>query len=215
MQRFTFCLTLFFGVALRAACAEEKPVILLTGFEPFGGRKQNVSWEGARRLDGAEWRGHRIVAKELPVEWGAPPELLSKWIEELQPVAVFSFGQGGGYALETRARNLRGKASDNRQQMPPHRETVEGGPESFAATIDAERLVAALAERNYRVKISGDAGNYLCEECLYSLEHLRSTKQLKMDVLFCHLPPLEEGKYSALDAETFMRAMLESWKQHR
>jgi pyroglutamyl-peptidase len=216
MQRFLFTAVMLLSSAtlVPASAAAEPPVILVTGFEPFGGAKQNPSWEGAQRLDGVEWQGYRIVARQLPVVWGAPQEHLSKWIDELKPVAIFSFGQGGGYALETRARNQRGKkARDNLKHLPPQREIIEGGPDAYEATIDAKRLVDALAEKEYRVAISRDAGQYLCEECLYTLEHLRATKDLKANVLFCHIPPLKEDRYTAEDAERFMRAMLESWRE--
>ena len=38
------------------ATAQTRPVILLTGFEPFGaGKPPNPSWEGIKSLDGQEW----------------------------------------------------------------------------------------------------------------------------------------------------------------
>src|ERR1051325_1201190 len=47
-----------------------RPVILLTGFEPFGkDRPANPSWEGIKELDGQTWNGYRLVCKQLPVIW--------------------------------------------------------------------------------------------------------------------------------------------------
>jgi pyroglutamyl-peptidase len=192
--------------------ASDLPVILLTGFEPFGpGRPANPSWEGVKRLDGKQWKGHRLVAKQLPVEWGAPLEHLTPWLDELKPVAVFSFGQGGGYALETLADNQRGGGRDNRGERAANKVIVADGPEKIEATIDAAALAKVLARRGHHVGISREAGNYLCEECLYSLEHLKAQKKLdKVTVLFCHIPPLSD-RYSAADAEQFMQDMLEAW----
>ncbi|MDE2490941.1 MAG: pyroglutamyl-peptidase I, partial [Elusimicrobia bacterium] len=42
-------------------------VILITGFEPFGGERVNPSWEAARRLDGRRIAGRRVAARRLPV----------------------------------------------------------------------------------------------------------------------------------------------------
>ena len=42
-------------------------VILLTGFQPFGGERTNPSWEVASWLDGKEIGGATIHALELPV----------------------------------------------------------------------------------------------------------------------------------------------------
>src|SRR5688572_15898520 len=92
----------------------ELPVILLAGFEPFGPQKPpNPSWEGVKQLDGREWRGHKLVARQIKVVWGAPLKQLQQLIAEHRPAAIFAFGQGAGYALETRARNARGPIPDN------------------------------------------------------------------------------------------------------
>src|SRR5260370_32212287 len=41
--------------------AAKPPVILLTGFEPFGKKKPpNPSWEGIKKLDGPQWKGYRL-----------------------------------------------------------------------------------------------------------------------------------------------------------
>ena len=36
------------------------PVVLLTGFDPFGGDAVNPSWEAVSRLHGETLHGHRI-----------------------------------------------------------------------------------------------------------------------------------------------------------
>jgi pyrrolidone-carboxylate peptidase len=187
------------------------PVILMTGFEPFGrSRPPNPSWEGVKQFDGEEWKGFRIVSRQLPVVWGAPLEHLTQWIDEFQPVAVFSFGQGGGYSLETLAENTRGGGRDNLGEKPIRDQIVVGGASEFSSTLDAEKIAEAIAQRGFRVRISREAGNYLCEECLYSLEHLRNARELDATVMFCHIPPLS-NEFSPSNAKEFMRAVLESW----
>jgi hypothetical protein len=101
--------------------AAKRPVILLTGFEPFGkGRPPNSSWEGIKQLDGTEWNGYQLVSKQIPVVWGAPLDHLQRLIFQYEPVAIFSFGQGGkgAFALEGRASNVRNGKTDNRGQTP-------------------------------------------------------------------------------------------------
>jgi pyroglutamyl-peptidase len=221
----SICITLLLaGAWAGVTCAEEKPaakektdklpVILLTGFEPFGaGRPPNPSWEGVKRLDGQQWQGYRLVAKQLPVVWGEPLPLLGKWIDEYNPIAIFSFGQGGGYALETIANNRRGDGHDNSGRAAPSKLIVSDGPDQFTATIDAARLTKRLKERGHDVAISRAAGNYLCEECLYSLEYLKAQRKLdKTTVLFLHVPPLGE-RYKPADSERFIRDVLECWRE--
>ena len=83
-------------------------MILLTGFEPFGGEKINPSWEaakGVRPVPGAALRRLR-----LPVEWARAQELLSQAIADLRPEAVLMAGQAGGRAGVTIERVEIGRA---------------------------------------------------------------------------------------------------------
>jgi pyroglutamyl-peptidase len=196
----------------------KEPVILLTGFEPFGRRRPpNASWQGIKDLDGRLWNGYRIVAREMPVVWGAPLECLPRWIDQYQPVAVFSFGMGGpgAFTLETVASNQRGLYPDNQGKKPPTPMIVAGAPVGFRASIDSECMARVLSEKGQVVKVSTEAGRYLCEENLYSLEFLKTKKNLAADVMFCHVPPLGSklaGKPVTPDVvQQFVLDVLDSW----
>ena len=43
------------------------PILILAGFEPFGGERINPSWEIARRLDGEVIGGLQIKSVRVPV----------------------------------------------------------------------------------------------------------------------------------------------------
>ncbi len=174
--------------------APKPPVILLTGFEPFGRTKPpNPSWEAIKDLDGKDWKGFRLVCKQIPVVWGAPREHLQKWIDQYQPVAIFAFGQGGpdGFTFESKASNWRGKKNkDNAGKRPPTPAIVDGGPDGFDATIACDQLARSLQKKHYLARVSTKAGRYLCEEMLYTLEYLKATRPLAGTVMFCHVPAL-------------------------
>jgi pyroglutamyl-peptidase len=198
--------------------ADKLPVILLTGFEPFGeGRPPNPSWEGIKELDGREWRGYRLACRELRVEWGAPLEQLSAWIDELHPSAVFSLGQGSpdGFALETHARNERGQLRDNRSKLPDAAVIAADGPKEYRSSIDAKNLADALTTQGFTIGVSENAGQYLCEETLYTLELLKSRKRIAGDVLFCHVPPLGtqigDRTVDAAYVQSFVQSLLAVW----
>jgi pyroglutamyl-peptidase len=204
---------------VQAAEVLAKPVLLLTGFEPFGtGRPPNSSWEGIKALDGRVIGQYTLACREMQVEWGAPLVQLGAWIDELRPAAVMSFGQGGpGYAIETRARNTRGHQQDNEGNMPPTPLVAAEGPEEFAATIDVDSLVTALANQRCGVRLSRDAGQYLCEETLYTLELLKQRDRIKGDVLFCHVPPLHSdvggAEVTADDVQKFVERLVTTWAE--
>ncbi len=176
-----------------AKAAAKTPVILLTGYQPFGEKKPlNPSWEAIKDLDGKEWKGYRLVCREMPVVWGAPMAHLGKWIDEFEPAAIFSFGQGGkgAFALESRASNKRGDYKDNDGATPKDFAIAKDGPEQFRSAVDCQKLACILREKGWPVLVSTSAGHYLCEECLYTLEYLKAKRHLDGPVMFCHVPPL-------------------------
>lgn len=178
----------------RPGFADDKklPVILLTGFEPFGERRPpNPSWEGIAALNDTEWNGHRLVAMQLPVIWGEPIQQIGIQVDQWKPVAVFSFGQGasGAFAIETRARNQRGEIADNSGSLPQLPLIVGDGPTEYTSEFPADKVIGLLTQKGYSVRRSEDAGQYLCEETLYSLESLRRSRKIP-SVAFCHVPPL-------------------------
>ena len=60
-------------------------VILLTGFEPFGGERTNPSWEVASWLDGKEIGGATIHTLELPVSCRRASKIVASAIASIHP----------------------------------------------------------------------------------------------------------------------------------
>jgi pyroglutamyl-peptidase len=214
-------MTLASAVVAAAPPTNDLPVILLTGFEPFGKKKPpNPSWEAIKKLDGQEWKGYKLVARQLPVVWGTPLKELEGWVAEYKPAAVISLGQGreGGFSIESWAYNRRAAdAKDNLENKPSLADVVADGPTRFDATVDSLKLAKRLAEKGYNVNVSTNAGRYLCEETLYSLEYLKSARKIDGPVLFCHVPPLgsklTKTKLVTEDyVEHFAKDLLETWR---
>ena len=56
-------------------------VILLTGFEPFGGERTNPSWEVAKRLEGKAIGAAAVKAMRLPVNCRRAARMAGEAIE--------------------------------------------------------------------------------------------------------------------------------------
>lgn len=198
----------------------ERPVILLTGFEPFGAKRlPNPSWEAIRDLHGEEWNEYRLVAAELPVIWGKPLQELQRLRKEHRPVAIFSFGQGapGAFAIETVADNLRGEIRDNAGELPEQPLIVSDGPERYRSAFPFSIVADSLRRSGFPVRVSEEAGNYLCEETLYSLEHLCQGADRLPVAGFCHVPPtgttLSDGRTADIPLiQTFVLEYLQAWR---
>ena len=123
---------------------------------------------------------------------GAAARELSQWTAELKPVAVLAFGRGrsDAFTIEGRASRQRGHEADNLGERPARSEIVADGPREYRASVDVNKFARLLKAHGYSLRVSNNAGGFLCEEALYSLEHLKANRQLRGTVAFFHVPPL-------------------------
>ena len=61
---------------------QRKQVVLLTGFDAFGGEAINPSWLTARALHGRQIAGHRVIAEKLPTVFGESLLALRKLLQQ-------------------------------------------------------------------------------------------------------------------------------------
>ena len=165
--------------------------ILLTGFEPFDGREHNASWIAASALAQQNFPGVALRAALIPVRWGAPRRVLDPIVAEWQPHVIIGMGEGepGVFRLESVANNARRERADNDGSFPGGRVIDPDGPSCRTASADCATLCDALTALAVPVRVSTDAGAFLCEELLYTLESMRDTQPTLNTVLFVHVPP--------------------------
>jgi pyroglutamyl-peptidase len=165
--------------------------ILVTGFTPFDGRTHNASWIAARNLCSTHGTHHVLHGVRIPVVWGQPCKLISVSVQRWQPRIIISMGEGkpGGFALETRARNVRAERADNNGCVPLG-EVVEASGESVRySSASIQKIADSLMALGINTSCSDDAGAYLCEELLYCLEGVKSYHARMDCVIFVHVPP--------------------------
>lgn len=165
--------------------------VLLTGFEPFGGEKTNPSWDAVSALHGGRIAGHRVVARCLPVTFGASLKALRTAIRETRPALVLCVGQAGSRAqlsLERVAINVDdARIADNAGNQPIDTPVVEGGPAAYFATLPIKAIYAALRDAGIPATISQSAGTYVCNHVFYGLMHaLRRSPGIRGG--FMHIP---------------------------
>jgi len=167
-----------------------EPIILLTGFAPFGGEAVNPSWNAVSRLDGESIEGHRIVARRLPVEFGAALDALRAAIEETSPGLVLCVGQAAGRAqlsLERIAINVDdARIPDNAGASPIDAPIVADGPAAYFATLPIKAMLAALREAGIPAEVSQTAGTYVCNHVFYGLMHALRDRPVRGG--FLHIP---------------------------
>ena len=189
-------------LALFTAAASAEPsgsagvCIVVSGFEPFGGRSENASWTIAQEIKKAF---PAVQNRQIPVLWGAPLKAIAA--EAMAPDVWIAFGEGTPqFQIEVLAHNMRGRHPDNEGLPPPTPQIVAEGPAEMKNAVDAAKLAAKLSAAGFPTSESTNAGRYLCEEMLYSLLHAQkeNAKGFRL-VLFIHVPVLDKPLTTAAE----------------
>lgn len=165
--------------------------VLLTGFQPFGGEQVNPSWQAVSALHGTRIAGHRVVARELPVAFGASLKALRAALRDMRPALVICVGQAGGRAqlsLERVAINIDdARIPDNTGQQPVDVPVVAEGPAAYFSTLPVKAMRHALNAAGFPAEVSQTAGTYVCNHVFYGLMHaLRRQRIVRAG--FIHIP---------------------------
>jgi pyroglutamyl-peptidase len=170
------------------------PVVLLFGFEPFGGEDINPAQEVVRELAGERIAGHRVVPAELPVTFEGALAALTEAIAREQPSLVIGIGQAGGRArisLERVAINLiDARIPDNAGQQPVDSPVIAGSPTAYFSTLPVKAMLAAMQSAGVPAELSFSAGSYVCNAAFYALMHVLATQHCDVRGGFVHIPYL-------------------------
>lgn len=167
------------------------PTVLVTGFEPFDGQSSNPSWEAAQALQGKRIAGHRVVARRLPVAFGASSKALRNVLREVRPALVVCLGLAGGresISLERVAINVDdARIADAQGRQPVDQAVVADGPAAYFTTLPIKSMLAGMRGAGFPVEVSQTAGTYVCNHVFYSLMHaLRRSSKTRAG--FIHVP---------------------------
>jgi len=193
---------------------ESKGVILLTGFEPFGGSDLNPSIMACRRLEGRTFNGYGVVVEEIPLRYAEVRPRLIEAVERHSPSAVVCTGQSGAATVnvERVAINVAdARIPYNCSEKPRDRAIVEGGPAAYFTGLPIRRLLKALEEAGVPCSLSNSAGTFGCNHVFYELMHHLSVKGVEVPAGFIHVPSLPEQvlekKTASMSLDTTVRGL--------
>jgi len=170
--------------------------VLVTGFEPYGGRGLNPAYDVARALDGTVIAGRAIAGRTLPVSYDGLARRLAAMIDELKPRLVISLGLWPGETairLERLGLNLADfEIPDNEGALLADAPIVAGGGDGLCATLPLRAIEAALLASGIPARLSSTAGTFLCNATLYQLLYLLGERAPGARGGFVHLPYLPE-----------------------
>ncbi len=171
-----------------------RKALLVTGFEPYGGRGVNPSALVAQRLDGTEIGSVPVVGRTLPVAIGRLRQEVERLLREVDPVAVLSLGLWPGeptIRLERIALNLADfEIPDNEGSLLTDAPLETAALPALPARLPLRAIERALLEAGIPARLSTTAGTFLCNATMYTC--LRATEALRpgLPCGFVHLPYL-------------------------
>lgn len=174
----------------------DKPTILLTGFEAFGGEHINPSREIVLSLDGEFIGAHRVIGAILPVAFAPTLPLMEALLEEHAPRIVVALGQAGGrgeLSLERVAINLvDARIPDNDGDQPIDEAVVTDAPGAYFSSLPLKAVQSHLRSIGIPSALSFTAGSFVCNQVFFALAHLCATRWPATRAGFVHVPWLPE-----------------------
>jgi pyroglutamyl-peptidase len=201
-----------------------EPVLLVTGFDPFGDYARNPSGDVAARLDGQVIAGVRLVGRRLEVSWRRAWPALAKLAEQTQPACVLALGVAPHpfIRLEVLAKNACLPDEDIDGERPSLGSTLrilEGAPAGYWTTLpvdDLEHRLRSLGAPDpwacaeydgVPVTRWADAGSYLCNYVFFNAMHHLGERIPRVGLV--HIPPYRtEATSHAVDDDTLVDAIV-------
>jgi pyrrolidone-carboxylate peptidase len=167
--------------------ASPRPDVIVTAFEPFGGRTVNRSWEIVTSLPDVPG----IEKVQLPVDYAKVrtlvPELVARAGRAL--IMLGEAGRGGPVDVERIGTNIAdADIPDNGGAQPRGEELVPGAPLARYARWDAHAVAATLSAAGVSVEVSHHAGTYLCNAALFLALEAAERGPAPATIGFLHVP---------------------------
>lgn len=166
-------------------------MILLTGFEPFGGEAGNPSWDAVAALPDTIG-GHRIEKLRLPVTYGACFVPVRDAMRDRDCRAVICVGQAGGRTAITpegvAINRMHASLADQQGRVMQHEPIARDGAGAYFSTFPLQAMVDRMRAGEIPAAASYHAGTYVCNNLLYLLMHTIETEALPVLGGFIHVP---------------------------
>jgi pyroglutamyl-peptidase len=179
---------------MRVLPREADDVVLVTGFEAFGGESTNPAWEICTRLPRAI-AGLAVETCRVPCEFRHAIEVVAAAIERHKPALVVCLGQAGGRAhlsVERVAINVDdARIADNTGEKPVDEAIAVDGPPAYFATLPVKAMVAAMRAAGAPAEVSNSAGTYVCNHLMYGVLHFIAASGRDARAGFIHVPYAE------------------------
>lgn len=164
--------------------------ILVTAFEPFGGRGDNPTLAVLTALKAPP--GARLFKARLPVSGRAVDKKIRGLLARVKPDLVISLGLAAGEAgirVERFAVNIADYGiKDNAGWQPEGKKLDPSGPAAYCVTADPLELAAAARAAGAPAYVSNHAGGYVCNTLMFRALAALAAAGSRACYAFIHIP---------------------------
>lgn len=165
--------------------------ILLTAFDPFGGKKINPALE-AVKLVKAEDLTAELIKLEVPTVFHKSIKTVQEAMRKHKPDAVLCVGQAGGRFQLTPERvaiNLDdARIPDNEGQQPVDEPIFADGADAYFASLPIKAMVESIKAENLPAAVSNTAGTFVCNHLMYGVLYTIAKEFPQCRGGFIHVP---------------------------
>ncbi len=171
-------------------------MILVTGFEPFGGAATNPTQNVVESLQRLDLPG--VSAEVLPTAYRRAAQRMTELLNTLRPRVVLMTG------LNASTQNLRyeqvalnfdhAAKPDNDGEMRQFRHIREGAPVGYWNTLPFEALRSLADESGETLDLSRDAGGFVCNHVFFTAMDVVATELPGTRAGFVHVPSLDDTR---------------------
>lgn len=183
-------------------------VVLVTGFEPFGGFDVNPAQVIAETLDGQVVNGATIIGISVPVNFTESVEVVTQAIEDFGPSIVVSIGLAAGsrmICIEKVGLNLRKKSYEDGRWFN-FRRLNHSGPWIRLSSLPTCCIAKEIRRAGIPARQSFFAGIYICNALLYGVLGFICENDLQIKAGFIHVPLLSSQDPKGMELETMVEA---------
>jgi pyroglutamyl-peptidase len=183
--------------------------MLITGFTPFGGSRENPTETILQRLP-PSLPGMEIHTLLLPVVFKTAGEKALKEAMRLDADAVLSLGLAAGRTAVTPERTavncMDARIPDNAGNLPRDQAILADGPAALFSTLPIRKMEVALTEQGISAAVSESAGCYVCNDVFYRILAGFGIRPGKRSG-FLHIPWAEGQGTPCLPMNTLVKAV--------
>jgi pyroglutamyl-peptidase len=175
-------------------------MILVTGFEPFGGVATNPTQNIVERLQRLDSPG--VSAEVLPTAYLRGAQMMTELLRTRRPRVVLMTGLNAGaqnLRYEQVALNFDHAAKpDNDGEVRQLRHIREGGPVGYWNTLPFDALRSVAHEFGETLEVSRDAGGFVCNHVFFTAMDVITTHLPETRAGFVHVPSLDDARFERI-----------------